>query len=222
MLADGRLERAGRSSSKQAGGQQQQQQAQTPTSPSGGRDAALPTAVVVLVGDELLAGKVRRMAGGGEERLQGGCTGATRARGVQTARGKTQRRPGRSGPRRSSVHARNAPGGGHQGSSHPHWAAPWQGGRWSWGNLRGTALPCARPAQVADTASSYLCQELRGIGYSVLRAAILPDSVGVIADEVRRAADEADVVLTCGGIGPTLDDVTVEGVAMALGRPLAR
>mgnify|MGYP002065225518 CR=1 FL=1 len=43
-----------------------------------------------------------------------------------------------------------------------------------------------------------------------------------MADAFRRAAARSDVVLVSGGLGPTHDDVTVEGVALALGVPVVR
>lgn len=51
---------------------------------------------------------------------------------------------------------------------------------------------------------------------------VVPDDEARIAEAVARAASEADVVVVVGGLGPTPDDVTRDGVARAAGRPLVR
>ncbi len=58
---------------------------------------------------------------------------------------------------------------------------------------------------------------LRALGIRLIRAVYLPDDVDVIAREVNAMRTAADVVFTSGGVGPTHDDVTVEGVARAFG-----
>lgn len=51
---------------------------------------------------------------------------------------------------------------------------------------------------------------------------VVGDDEAAIARAVRALLAEADVVAVLGGLGPTADDVTREGVARALGRPLER
>jgi molybdopterin-biosynthesis enzyme MoeA-like protein len=58
---------------------------------------------------------------------------------------------------------------------------------------------------------------LRSLGILLNRAVVCPDDRDIISSEVRALANEHDVVFTSGGVGPTHDDVTVEGVAAALG-----
>ena len=74
--------------------------------------------------------------------------------------------------------------------------------------------------KVVDTNSPYLCRELRALGVDVERIVTIPDAIDVIAEHVRIMSEGFDFVLTSGGIGPTHDDLTVEGVAAAFGRPL--
>jgi nicotinamide-nucleotide amidase len=45
----------------------------------------------------------------------------------------------------------------------------------------------------------------------------LPDDVDVIADAVSSGMRRADLLITSGGLGPTPDDLTREGIAQALG-----
>ncbi len=61
---------------------------------------------------------------------------------------------------------------------------------------------------------------LRRVGADLRRVAIVPDEVNLIADEVRACARNFDVVITSGGVGPTHDDVTYEGVSQAFGTAL--
>ena len=74
--------------------------------------------------------------------------------------------------------------------------------------------------KVVDTNSPYLCRELRALGVDVERILTIPDVVDVIAENVKSMSQAYDYVLTSGGIGPTHDDLTVDGVAAAFGRPL--
>jgi molybdenum cofactor synthesis domain-containing protein len=76
--------------------------------------------------------------------------------------------------------------------------------------------------KVTDANAAYLCRELRKLGVEVRRITVVPDEVDLIAAEVRDFAAEYDVVFTSGGVGPTHDDVTIEGVARALGVPVIR
>ena len=71
-----------------------------------------------------------------------------------------------------------------------------------------------------ESNSLSLAQTLRRYGVSLLRKSIVADDVGEISQELASLLRDADVVLICGGLGPTADDVTREGVARALGRRL--
>jgi molybdenum cofactor synthesis domain-containing protein len=76
--------------------------------------------------------------------------------------------------------------------------------------------------KVADEHTAFLCRELRDLGVDVRRVVVLPDEVDTIAEAIRAAWGRADLIFTTGGVGPTHDDVTIEGVAKGLGRPLVR
>jgi molybdenum cofactor synthesis domain-containing protein len=76
--------------------------------------------------------------------------------------------------------------------------------------------------KIQDANAVYLCRELRSLGVDVRRITVIPDEVALIADEVAAFSREFDVVFTSGGVGPTHDDVTMEGVARAMGVPVVR
>ena len=76
--------------------------------------------------------------------------------------------------------------------------------------------------KIKDENAAYLCRELRALGVDVRRIAVIPDEVGLIADEVAGFSKAFDLVFTSGGVGPTHDDVTIEGVARAMTVPVVR
>ena len=76
--------------------------------------------------------------------------------------------------------------------------------------------------KVVDENSPYFCRELRSLGVDVERILTIPDDIAVIAAEVRAMSEKFDFVFTSGGIGPTHDDLTIEGVAAAFGLPVER
>ena len=76
--------------------------------------------------------------------------------------------------------------------------------------------------KIKDENAAYLCRELRALGVDVRRIAVIPDEVALIADEVAAFTKAFDLVFTSGGVGPTHDDVTIEGVARAMAVPVVR
>jgi molybdenum cofactor synthesis domain-containing protein len=76
--------------------------------------------------------------------------------------------------------------------------------------------------KIQDANAAYLCRELRALGVDVRRITVIPDEVQLIAEEVTTFSREFDVVFTSGGVGPTHDDVTIEGVARAMMVPVVR
>jgi molybdenum cofactor synthesis domain-containing protein len=65
-----------------------------------------------------------------------------------------------------------------------------------------------------------LAATLRALGIRLERVVVVADERPAIAAEVRAASERYDLVVTSGGVGPTHDDVTLEGVADAFGVPL--
>lgn len=75
-------------------------------------------------------------------------------------------------------------------------------------------------ADRADTNSLRLAAHLADFGVAVVRKSVVGDDEAAIASELGHLAERCDLVLVCGGLGPTADDVTREAVAMAAGRSL--
>ena len=72
-----------------------------------------------------------------------------------------------------------------------------------------------------NTNAAWLGQRLDERGVTVARVTVVPDDVGAIAKVVNEYRAAYDAVLVTGGVGPTHDDVTMDGVAAAFGRDLA-
>jgi len=67
--------------------------------------------------------------------------------------------------------------------------------------------------KVQDCNSFFLAAELRQLGVSVERISVIPDDLDVIGREVVTFSGNYDYVFTSGGVGPTHDDITMEGIA---------
>jgi nicotinamide-nucleotide amidase len=73
-----------------------------------------------------------------------------------------------------------------------------------------------------DTNSLFLTSELNQVGVRVVHKAVVGDTPDEMMSSFRHALDRADVVVSCGGLGPTDDDRTRQTVADLLGRKLLR
>ena len=73
-------------------------------------------------------------------------------------------------------------------------------------------------AKVDDVNMKFLCKSLRSIGWLVTHVYFVGDTIDGISDAILDLSARCDAVLTCGGLGPTLDDVTMKAVAKAIGR----
>ena len=76
--------------------------------------------------------------------------------------------------------------------------------------------------KVQETNARWLSEQLFELGVKLERILVVPDEVEVIADAVRSLRAGVDHLFTSGGVGPTHDDVTIAGVARALGRKVVR
>lgn len=74
--------------------------------------------------------------------------------------------------------------------------------------------------EIDDTNATYIARRLRDAGINLYFRTTVGDNEARIAEAVDAALDRADVVFTTGGLGPTVDDVTREGIARATGREL--
>jgi len=73
-----------------------------------------------------------------------------------------------------------------------------------------------------DTNSHFFCTELRQLGVELQKISTIQDNIEIIGKEVAAFSDRFDYVFTSGGVGPTHDDVTIEGVARGLGVRVVR
>jgi len=74
--------------------------------------------------------------------------------------------------------------------------------------------------ETVDTNAAFLGRETAAIGLPLRHARMLPDDRGVIRDAFNDARARSTVILATGGLGPTHDDLSREGLADALGEAL--
>ena len=73
-----------------------------------------------------------------------------------------------------------------------------------------------------DTNSHWIAKRFTRFGWTLQRITVLRDSLAAIKDGVTGALRrKPDLLITLGGLGPTHDDMTLMGVALALNKRLA-
>jgi competence/damage-inducible protein CinA-like protein len=70
--------------------------------------------------------------------------------------------------------------------------------------------------EIQDTNTRYLARALRDLGVNLYRATITGDNTARIAGVIREAMARCQIIITTGGLGPTVDDPTRAAVAQAL------
>jgi len=76
--------------------------------------------------------------------------------------------------------------------------------------------------QISNSNARWMSERLAEIGVDVLHHQVVGDNVDRIADSFRLAISRADVVISTGGLGPTQDDITRDGLAKAVGGGMSR
>jgi competence/damage-inducible protein CinA-like protein len=70
--------------------------------------------------------------------------------------------------------------------------------------------------EIVDTNSTYIARTLRDHGIDIYRITTIGDNPNRIAATIREALRRADIIITTGGLGPTVDDPTRQAVADAV------
>jgi len=71
--------------------------------------------------------------------------------------------------------------------------------------------------EIVDTNTRHIALTLRNLGVDLYRTGTIGDNVERIATAIRESVQRNDIVITTGGLGPTVDDPTRIAVARALG-----
>lgn len=74
--------------------------------------------------------------------------------------------------------------------------------------------------QIANTNAQYLSRRLADLGIYVYWHSVVGDNPERLKEALNLSLSRSDLVITTGGLGPTLDDLTKETIADALGRKL--
>jgi competence/damage-inducible protein CinA-like protein len=72
---------------------------------------------------------------------------------------------------------------------------------------------------ILDTNAPHIARAFRAIGLDVYRKTSVGDNARRIAQMIQEALDRAEVILTTGGLGPTVDDPTRDAIALAFDVP---
>jgi nicotinamide-nucleotide amidase len=70
--------------------------------------------------------------------------------------------------------------------------------------------------ELIDTNAQYIARQLRDLGIDIYRKTSVGDNKHRIAQAVQQALERSNIVITTGGLGPTVDDPTREAVALAM------
>lgn len=71
--------------------------------------------------------------------------------------------------------------------------------------------------EIVDTNTRYIARTLRGLGVDLYRTITIGDNMDRIAEAIQNSMQHANIIITTGGLGPTVDDPTRDAVAKAMG-----
>lgn len=71
--------------------------------------------------------------------------------------------------------------------------------------------------EIIDTNAAFMGERLRDLGIFVYRRQTLGDNLERLTAAIKEAMGKSDLVILCGGLGPTDDDLTREAIAAAVG-----
>jgi len=71
--------------------------------------------------------------------------------------------------------------------------------------------------EIQDTNTYFLARKLRDLGIDLYRTIMIGDNTERIAQAIRESLTRAQIIITTGGLGPTVDDPTRQAVALAVG-----
>lgn len=71
--------------------------------------------------------------------------------------------------------------------------------------------------EIVDTNTRHIALALRDLGLDLFRTVTIGDNTERIAAAIRESMQRSEVIITTGGLGPTVDDPTREAVARAAG-----
>ena len=74
--------------------------------------------------------------------------------------------------------------------------------------------------QILNTNHQYLSQKLAELGIDVYYHSTVGDNQERLIQAINQGIERSDIIITTGGLGPTVDDITLESVARALARRL--
>jgi competence/damage-inducible protein CinA-like protein len=74
--------------------------------------------------------------------------------------------------------------------------------------------------QTINSNAGYLSRLLNENGYQCYRHLAIPDDLKILSIELKQAFNQSDILICCGGLGPTLDDLTKDVISNLFGLEL--
>jgi len=75
---------------------------------------------------------------------------------------------------------------------------------------------------IVDSNSAMMAQVLKDIGLSINRKVTVADDLALLVDEITYMANTSDILIINGGLGPTVDDLTAQALALSIGEELSQ
>lgn len=74
--------------------------------------------------------------------------------------------------------------------------------------------------EISDTNTAFIAKALNNIGIDIYHTSMVGDNQSRITDQIKQSIKRAEIVITTGGLGPTVDDPTRQAVADVYGEKL--
>ena len=68
---------------------------------------------------------------------------------------------------------------------------------------------------IVDSNSALVAIELKDLGLDITRKVTLADNINLLIHEIKSITEQSDMLIINGGLGPTIDDLTAQALAIA-------